>query len=83
VRLAASTHHLAPGDTLLAYTDGVTERRAGREQFGPERLLAAAATAAGQPASRLITAVRSAVEAFSSSPRDDIALLAIRAGETT
>jgi phosphoserine phosphatase RsbU/P len=83
VRLAASTHHLRPGDTLLAYTDGVTERRAGREQFGQERLLAAAATAAGQPASRLIAAVRSAVEAFSRSPRrDDIALLAIRAGAT-
>jgi len=82
LRLTASHHHLAPGDTLLAYTDGVTERRAGREQFGPERLLAAAGTAVGQPAPQLIATVRSAVEAFSHSPRsDDIALLAIRAAK--
>jgi serine phosphatase RsbU (regulator of sigma subunit) len=80
LRLTATRHHLAPGDILLAYTDGVTERRAGREQFGPERLLAAAGTAAGQPGPQLIATVRSAVEAFSQSPRsDDIALLAIRA----
>jgi phosphoserine phosphatase RsbU/P len=80
LRLTATRHHLDAGDTLLAYTDGVTERRAGREQFGPDRLLAAAATAAGQPGPQLIAAVRSAVEAFSHSPRsDDIALLAIRA----
>jgi serine phosphatase RsbU (regulator of sigma subunit) len=82
LRLTATHHHLAPGDTLLAYTDGVTERRAGREQFGPERLLAAAGTAVGQPAPQLIATVRSAVEAFSHSPRsDDIALLAIRAAK--
>jgi len=82
VRLAATRHHLAVGDTLLAYTDGVTERRAGREQFGPERLLAAAGPAAGQSAPRLIATVRSAVQAFSTDPRsDDIALLAIRAGQ--
>jgi len=45
LRLTATRHELAAGDTLLAYTDGVTERRAGREQFGPDRLLAAARTA--------------------------------------
>ena len=84
LRLTVTRHELAVGDTLLAYTDGVTERRAGREQFGPDRLLAAARTAAGQPAPQLIGAVRSAVETFSHSPRsDDIALLAIRATQPT
>jgi serine phosphatase RsbU (regulator of sigma subunit)/anti-sigma regulatory factor (Ser/Thr protein kinase) len=84
LRLTVTRHELAAGDTLLAYTDGVTERRAGREQFGPDRLLTAARTAAGQPAPQLIGAVRSAVETFSHSPRsDDIALLAIRATHPT
>jgi sigma-B regulation protein RsbU (phosphoserine phosphatase) len=80
VQLTATRHRLAPGDTLLVYTDGVTERRRGREQFGPERLLAAAAAAAGQPAAQVVEAVRAAVERFSGDPRDDdIALLAVRA----
>ncbi|MBW0116984.1 SpoIIE family protein phosphatase [Pseudonocardia abyssalis] len=80
VQLTATRHRLAPGDTLLVYTDGVTERRRGREQFGSDRLLAAAAAAAGQPAAQLVEAARAAVERFSSDPRDDdIALLAVRA----
>ena len=83
--LTATRHHIAPGDTLLVYTDGVTERRRGgphgdREQFGPDRLLAAAARAAGRPAAQVVDAVRRAVEGFSADPRDDdIALLAVRA----
>ncbi|MDN5934341.1 MAG: serine/threonine-protein phosphatase, partial [Pseudonocardia sp.] len=80
VQLTVTRHRLVPGDTLLVYTDGVTERRRGREQFGPERLLAAAAAAAGQPAAQVVEAVRAAVERFSGDPRDDdIALLAVRA----
>ena len=36
------------------YTDGVTERRRGVEQFGAERLLAMAAAAAGRPATQVV-----------------------------
>ena len=85
VDLQCTRHHIAPGDTLLVYTDGVTERRridrrGRREQFGPDRLLTAAAGAAGQTAAQVVEAVRAAVERFSGDPRDDdIALLAVRA----
>ncbi len=76
----ATTFRLAPGDTLLLYTDGVTERRRGREQFGPERLLALAKRAPGRSAREVVAMVRDAVERFSSSPAtDDVALLAVRA----
>ncbi len=80
VRLECTRHRLSPGDTLLVYTDGVTERRRGREQFGAERLLAAAARAAAGPATHVVAAVLEAVERFSPDPLgDDIALLAVRA----
>lgn len=73
-------HWLRPGDALVAYTDGVTERRLGREQFGQDRLTKALTTAAGRPAADLVATVRDAVDEFSSDPyRDDIAILAIRA----
>jgi serine phosphatase RsbU (regulator of sigma subunit) len=80
MRLTCTRHHLDPGDVFLAYTDGVTERRRGRELFGPERLLEVAAEAAGRPAKQVVAAVREAVERFSPAPLDDdVALLAIRA----
>jgi phosphoserine phosphatase RsbU/P len=80
VRMGCSEHHLDPGDTLLFYTDGVTERRRGREQFGPDRLLDVAAKAAGQPALQLVATVREAVERFSAAALDDdVAMVAVRA----
>jgi sigma-B regulation protein RsbU (phosphoserine phosphatase) len=80
VRVACTQHRLGPGDTLLVYTDGVTERRRGREQFGAERLLSVAAGAAGRPAVQVVGAIREAVERFSADPLDDdVALLAVRA----
>jgi serine phosphatase RsbU (regulator of sigma subunit) len=78
--LTCTMYTLAAGDALLLYTDGVTERRRGDEQFGTERLLRATAAAAGRPAARLLTAVRRALDRFTTDPRDDdIALLALRA----
>jgi serine phosphatase RsbU (regulator of sigma subunit) len=80
VRLTCTRHRVDPGDTLLVYTDGVTERRRGSEQFGAERLLTVAARAAGRPAVQVVGAVREAVERFSTEPLDDdVALLAVRA----
>src|SRR3712207_1733824 len=68
---------LAPGDRLLLYTDGVTEARRGREEYGEERLLA---RAVGAPpgAEPLVAAVLEDVLEFQSGvPRDDVALLAM------
>jgi GAF domain-containing protein/anti-sigma regulatory factor (Ser/Thr protein kinase) len=80
MRLERTRHRLAPGDVFLAYTDGVTERRRGRAQFGAERLLEVAAGTAGRSARQVVAAVRDALERFSADPLDDdVALLAIRA----
>lgn len=73
-------HELAPGDALVGYTDGVTERRRGNELFGPDRLKRAIAGATGSSATGLVAAVRQAVDDFTpESQRDDIVILAVRA----
>jgi serine phosphatase RsbU (regulator of sigma subunit) len=80
VDLHCSRHLLAAGETLLLYTDGVTECRRGSEQFGDERLLEAAATASGTSAARLVATVRESVQRFATDLLgDDMALLAVRA----
>jgi serine phosphatase RsbU (regulator of sigma subunit) len=80
VDLHCTTHLLAPGETLLLYTDGITECRRGPEQFDENRLLEAAAAASGTSAARLVATVREAVQRFARDRcSDDIALLAVRA----
>ena len=70
---------LTPGDALVFYTDGVTERRRGRELFGTERLRDAAAPLAGYSADVMAARLRSTAIGFSvESPRDDIAILVLR-----
>ncbi|MEJ3748363.1 SpoIIE family protein phosphatase [Actinomycetes bacterium KLBMP 9797] len=75
----AITVPLQPGDTLIFYTDGVTERRRGRELFGPERLRDTAAPLSGYSAEVVAARLRSAAIGFSAeAPRDDIAILVLR-----
>jgi phosphoserine phosphatase RsbU/P len=70
---------LGPGDSLIFYTDGVTERRRGRELFGSARLRDAATPLAGYPADVMAARLRSTTINFSvEEPRDDIAILVLR-----
>jgi serine phosphatase RsbU (regulator of sigma subunit) len=70
---------LQPGDSLIFYTDGVTERRRGRELFGTTRLREAAGPLAGYPADVMAARLRSITINFSvEEPRDDIAILVLR-----
>ncbi len=73
---------LQQGDTLLLYTDGVTEARRGREQYGEERLRALFAGAARLSVHDLAHAVEKDVLAFTGGPHiDDIAVLALRVAD--
>ena len=79
VRLWEETAQLHPGDALVFYTDGVTEARRGREQFGEERLREALSSCCGRSAGQIADFIESAVLEFAGpEPSDDIALLVLR-----
>jgi serine phosphatase RsbU (regulator of sigma subunit) len=70
---------LEPGDSMVFYTDGVTERRRGRELFGVERLRRAATPLGSYSADVVAARLRSTTLGFSDeTPRDDIAILVLR-----
>ncbi|GAC1594346.1 MAG: hypothetical protein NVS3B21_16250 [Acidimicrobiales bacterium] len=78
---------LEAGDSLVLYTDGVTEARAVnategelRPFFGEGRLATALQRAAGAPAAALVSAIEESLEAFAGSPlEDDVAIVALTA----
>jgi len=71
---------LAPGDTLVLYSDGVTDEHVvGGEEFGLDRLAALLRANTGRTASEIATEIVSAVEGFrAEDPQDDITVLALR-----
>jgi serine phosphatase RsbU (regulator of sigma subunit) len=80
IRAPRANVQLTSGDSLVFYTDGVTERRRGTTLYGQRRLREEVANLAGSPASALAARLRSSVLAFSTQPpRDDIAIVALRA----
>jgi PAS domain S-box-containing protein len=79
-QLAEDELRLTPGDTLILYTDGVTEERGAEGALGEDGLTAALEGAAGAAASEIVDRIERAVLAHGSGePRDDIAILAVRA----
>jgi sigma-B regulation protein RsbU (phosphoserine phosphatase) len=72
---------LQPGDTLVFYTDGVTEAfNAGGEMFGEERLVAHLAAQQGASAADTVASVLAAVRQHAGEhpQSDDITVLAVR-----
>jgi serine phosphatase RsbU (regulator of sigma subunit)/putative methionine-R-sulfoxide reductase with GAF domain len=81
ISLEEQTVALERNDTLLLYTDGITEAtNAAGEFFGVGRLLQALAGSERRPASQTVAAVRDAVTDFvGAAPQsDDITLVALR-----
>jgi len=76
---------LGPGDTLVFYTDGVTDARGDGERFGDQRLLATLEAARGGSAEEVAEAVDEAVRRHQPDrPEDDRAVLVVRvAGGTS
>jgi PAS domain S-box-containing protein len=71
---------IGPGDTLLLYTDGVTEARAPQHTLDPDELRAVvAAMAHGSAQAQADALVAAALGPDGGPSRDDIAVLALRA----
>jgi serine phosphatase RsbU (regulator of sigma subunit) len=73
------TAELREGDTLLLYTDGLTEAGAPARVWSPAELAAAAGAAAGGPAAATVDGLVGATIGSLASVRDDVAVLALRA----
>ena len=82
---ATASTLLAPGDTLLLYTDGLTEARtgAGAERYGDEALHAFANELAPAGAEAATAAVAALLESFGGGLDDDTAVLALGVPEAT
>ncbi|HET7929485.1 MAG TPA: GAF domain-containing SpoIIE family protein phosphatase [Actinomycetota bacterium] len=70
---------LGTGDTLVLYTDGVTDERRDDDEFGEARLHEALSELTGASAQGIADGVVEAVVGFrAGQPKDDIAILAIQ-----
>ncbi|MFJ9930061.1 PP2C family protein-serine/threonine phosphatase [Streptomyces misionensis] len=75
-----ATTVLGPGDTLLLYTDGLTEARTGEDRtslYGDDALLAFATSHAGDPPDAVVEALTGLLDSFPAGLDDDTALLAL------
>jgi anti-sigma regulatory factor (Ser/Thr protein kinase) len=80
VELAEDFVTLEPGDALVFYTDGVTERRNGPAMFGEENLLACLRELSGASADQIAGRIEDSVQRFGPA-RDDLAVLVVRCSD--
>jgi hypothetical protein len=74
-----STTHLGADDCLFLYTDGLTEARSGKSQYGEERLISLLPRLGDRAPSAFTDAVLQDVRSFASNGlRDDLATLTVR-----
>ena len=70
---------LAPGESVVFYTDGVTEERREGEQFGEDRLRELLAAAPGFSGDGIAERIERAVLEFQPvAPADDVAVVVLR-----
>ncbi|MEU2060155.1 SpoIIE family protein phosphatase [Streptomyces sp. NPDC013455] len=77
--IATATVHLAPGDTLVLYTDGLTEAHTGRpgERYGDEALLDFARALAPTTPPAAVEALSGLLDTFGTGLDDDTAVLVV------
>ncbi len=81
IEVESETLQLQPGDTLVLYTDGVTEAfNAEHAMFEESRLLACLGDAAGQPAASTVSIILEAVRRHAGDcpQSDDLTVVAVR-----
>jgi serine phosphatase RsbU (regulator of sigma subunit) len=78
---------LAPGETCLLFTDGITEAKGGplgEDRFGEDRLRQVLAECAGMPAGAVVERVQMVASQWvGGRPHDDMAVVAVTAPRTT
>jgi phosphoserine phosphatase RsbU/P len=85
-RFATTTLRLRPGDTLLLYTDGLTEARTNtspHRRYDEDALRTFATSTAPTTAPALITALIELLRGFGAGVEDDVALLAFSVPTST
>ncbi|WP_331559353.1 SpoIIE family protein phosphatase [Actinomycetospora sp.] len=79
-KLSEVQMHIGPGDTLVLYTDGVTEARRGHEWYGSERLEALLASLDGGSADDIADGILADICRFQRGElHDDVAVLVAQA----
>jgi len=72
---------LEPGDTVLFYTDGITDHRGGRESFGTDRLIDLVGRYASDalPVARIVrNLIRAVIDHYGGELRDDATVLMVQ-----